>query len=330
MKLTFDGISSHWEEGIPFGNGRMGAVLCSEPDADVLYLNDDTLWSGYPHAETSPLTPEIVAKARQASSRGDYVSATRIIQDATQREKDEQIYEPFGTACIRYSSEAGERKHVKRSLDLARALAGESFRLGAADVHVDAWCSAPDDLLVYEMSSSAPVDASVSVTGTFLKQTRISSGSDSDARQATLVVMGQMPGLNVGSLAHVTDNPWEDERDGIGMAYAGAFSLTVTGGEITVIDDVLQCSGVTGLSLRFRSLSGFKGSAEQPERDMTVLADRLGETIAAWPSDSRAMLDRHVADYRRFFDRVGVRLGPAHDDDEEVPFAEILRSKEDT
>lgn len=129
MKLTFDGISSHWEEGIPFGNGRMGAVLCSEPDADVLYLNDDTLWSGYPHAETSPLTPEIVAKARQASSRGDYVSATRIIQDATQREKDEQIYEPFGTACIRYSSEAGERKHVKRSLDLARALAGESSTL---------------------------------------------------------------------------------------------------------------------------------------------------------------------------------------------------------
>ena len=100
MKLTFDGISSHWEEGIPFGNGRMGAVLCSEPDADVLYLNDDTLWSGYPHAETSPLTPEIVAKARQASSRGDYVAATRIIQDATQREKDEQRYEPFGTARI--------------------------------------------------------------------------------------------------------------------------------------------------------------------------------------------------------------------------------------
>ena len=42
MKLTFDGISSCWEEGIPLGNGRMGAVLCSEPETDVLYLNDDT------------------------------------------------------------------------------------------------------------------------------------------------------------------------------------------------------------------------------------------------------------------------------------------------
>ena len=330
MKLTFDGISSHWEEGIPFGNGRMGAVLCSEPDADVLYLNDDTLWSGYPHAETSPLTPEIVAKAREASARGEYVSATRIIQDATQREKDEQIYEPFGTARIQYSSNVGERGNVKRSLDLTKALAGESFQLGAADVHVDAWCSAPDDLLVYEMSSSEPIDVCVSIAGTFLKQTQVSLGSDVDTRRATLIVMGQMPGLNIGVLAHTTDNPWEDERDGTGMAYAGAFVITVTGGDITVDHDALQCSGITGLSLRFRSLSGFKGSDKQPERDMTVLANRLGETIATWPSDYRAMLDRHVADYRQFFDRVGVRLGPAHDDDEEVPFADILRSKEKT
>ena len=330
MKLTFDGFSSHWEEGIPFGNGRMGAVLCSEPAVDVLYLNDDTLWSGYPHAETSPLTPQIVAKAREASARGDYVSATRIIQDATQREKDEQIYEPFGTVRIQYSSDAGERGNVKRGLDLARALAGESFRLGAADVHVNAWCSAPDDLLVYEMSSSAPVDVRVSVAGTFLKRTRVASPSAADARQATLIVMGRMPGLNVGVLAHTTDDPWEDEREGTGMAYAGAFAVTVTGGDIMVDHDALQCSGVTGLLLRFCSLSGFRGSDEQPERDMTALADRLDETIAAWPSDSRAMLDRHVADYRRFFDRVGVRLGPAHDDDEEVPFADILRSKEET
>lgn len=125
MKLTFDGISSCWEESIPLGNGRMGAVLCSEPETDVLYLNDDTLWSGYPHAETSPVTPEIVAKARQASLQDDYNAATRIIKDATLQEKDEQIYEPFGTARIQYSTSADGCESMKRQLDLARALAGE-------------------------------------------------------------------------------------------------------------------------------------------------------------------------------------------------------------
>lgn len=328
MKLTFDGISSCWEESIPLGNGRMGAVLCSEPETDVLYLNDDTLWSGYPHAETSPVTPEIVAKARQASLQDDYNAATRIIKDATLQEKDEQIYEPFGTARIQYSTSADGRESMKRQLDLARALAGETFQMGDANVHVDAWCSEPDDLLVYRMSSDAPVDMNISVAGTFLKQSRASLETVSDGHRATLIVMGRMPGLNIGLLPHPSENPWEDEQDGTGMAYAGAFSLTVTGGDVNVGDNSLQCSNITGLSLRFRSMSGFRGSDQQPERSMTVIADHLEKTIDEWSTDLRTMLDRHIADYRRYFDRVAIHLGSAHDDDTELPFSAILRSDE--
>lgn len=62
-------------------------------DSDVLYLNDDTLWSGYPHEESPALNPKIVASARRAAFRDDYAEATRIIKEATVREKDEQIYE---------------------------------------------------------------------------------------------------------------------------------------------------------------------------------------------------------------------------------------------
>ncbi len=138
-------------------------------ETDVLYLNDDTLWSGYPHAETSPVTPEIVAKARQASLHDDYATATRIIKEATLQEKDEQIYEPFGTARIQYSTSADGRESMKRQLDLARALAGETFQMGDANVHVDAWCSEPDDLWSTGLSSDAPIDVNISVSGTFLK-----------------------------------------------------------------------------------------------------------------------------------------------------------------
>ena len=120
------------------------------------------------------------AKARQASLHDDYVTATRIIKEATLQEKDEQIYEPFGTARIQYSTSADGRESMKRQLDLARALAGETFQMGDANVHVDAWCSEPDDLLVYRMSSDAPIDVNISVSGTFLKQSRASLETVSD------------------------------------------------------------------------------------------------------------------------------------------------------
>ena len=326
MKLVFNGTSSHWEEGIPLGNGRMGAVLCSEPEADVLYLNDDTLWSGYPHDETSALTPEVVAAARQATFRDDYAAATRIIGETTLQEKDEQMYEPFGTARIQYSAPTGGRDGTVRRLDLTRALASETFRIGQANISVESWCSKPDDMLVYRMSSTTAVDVSIDVTGRFLRQSKVSLQSGPDAQKASLIVMGRMPGLNIGLLPNPSDNPWEDEKDGTGMAYAGVFSVVVEGGNIQTSGNVLRCSNVTGLLLRFRSMSGFRGNAEQPERDMMVIADCLEKSLAGWQSNPQALLDRHITDYRQYFDRVSVHLGPPRDDDEEVPFTEILRS----
>lgn len=329
MKLVFNGTSSHWEEDIPLGNGRMGAVLCSEPTADVLYLNDDTLWSGYPHEESPALNPKIVASARRAAFRDDYAEATRIIKEATVREKDEQIYEPFGTARIRYSAEDDGRDGMSRRLDLSRAVAGETFLIGETAVGVDAWCSEPDDMLVYRMSSDGPVNVSIDVSGSFLKQSRVSLNANPDARTASLIVMGRMPGLNVGVLPHQVESPWEDEDSGTGMAYAGAFILDAKDGDIQASGNMLRCTDVTGFTLRFRSMSGFRGSYEQPERDMNVLADHLEKSLGGWPSDPQASLERHVADYRRYFDRARIHLGPSHDGDVEVPFTETLRSTAD-
>ncbi len=324
MKLVFNGTSTHWEEGIPVGNGRMGAVLCAEPDADILYLNDDTLWSGYPHEEKAALTPEAVAEARRAALRDDYAESTRVIEETTLREKDEQMYEPFGKARIRYS--APGREGMTRGLDLSRAVASESFHAGDARVSVKLWCSAPDDVLVYRMTADTPVDVHIDLSGSFLKEFKTAARPESDGREASIVAMGRMPGLNVGLLPYPSDHPWEDENAGVGMAYAGILSVTAKDGAIRTAGDALECSGVTGLLLRFRSESGFRGYDRQPERDMTILADDLEKRFSSCRSDPRTLLDDHVTDYRRYFDRCAVHLGPALDD-EEVPFADILRSE---
>jgi len=113
------------------------------------------------------------------------------------------------------------------------------------------------------------------------------------------------------------------------MAYAGAFILDAKDGDIQASGNMLRCTDVTGFTLRFRSMSGFRGSYEQPERDMNVLADHLEKSLGGWPSDPQASLERHVADYRRYFDRARIHLGPSHDGDVEVPFTETLRSTAD-
>lgn len=50
------------------------------------------------------------------------------------------------------------------------------------------------------MTSSEAINVSIDVSGKFLRQSKTSLQSGSDARKATLIVMGRMPGLNIGLL----------------------------------------------------------------------------------------------------------------------------------
>ena len=47
-QLWYDRPAVYWEEAMPLGNGRLGAMLYSGVAEDTILLNEDTLWSGYP------------------------------------------------------------------------------------------------------------------------------------------------------------------------------------------------------------------------------------------------------------------------------------------
>ena len=47
-----------WNEALPLGNGRLGAMVWFDPAKDVLNLNEDSLWSGYPVKEHGARDPQ--------------------------------------------------------------------------------------------------------------------------------------------------------------------------------------------------------------------------------------------------------------------------------
>ena len=48
MKMIFEAPATVWQEAFPLGNGRIGALMFGDGEAETLCLNEDTLWSGYP------------------------------------------------------------------------------------------------------------------------------------------------------------------------------------------------------------------------------------------------------------------------------------------
>ena len=78
LRLWYDKAASAFEEALPLGNGRTGAMVFGGPASDRFLLNDSTLWTGRPiDPAVNPDAINWLPKVREALFRGDYKPPTR-------------------------------------------------------------------------------------------------------------------------------------------------------------------------------------------------------------------------------------------------------------
>src|SRR5436309_2720898 len=46
LRIWFEDPAERWEEALPIGNGRLGAMVFGGPNHERIQLNEDSLWSG--------------------------------------------------------------------------------------------------------------------------------------------------------------------------------------------------------------------------------------------------------------------------------------------
>jgi len=68
----------NWNEALPLGNGRLGAMVFGGVAKERLQLNEDTMWSGYPYDPTNPDAFKHLNEVRQLVFEGKYNEAERI------------------------------------------------------------------------------------------------------------------------------------------------------------------------------------------------------------------------------------------------------------
>ena len=69
-----------WNEALPLGNGRLGAMVYGGAREEKLALNEDTLWSGIPTYYENPTALEAYHKARELARDGRYEEAEKELE----------------------------------------------------------------------------------------------------------------------------------------------------------------------------------------------------------------------------------------------------------
>src|SRR6185369_16899785 len=121
--LRYTQPAGRWEEALPVGNGRLGAMIFGRVAQERLQLNEDTLWAGAPYTPDNPDALIAIPEVRRLLAAGDYKAATALASEKVMAKPLVQMaYGSLGDVLIDFGG-AQAPDEYERGLDLATAIA---------------------------------------------------------------------------------------------------------------------------------------------------------------------------------------------------------------
>ena len=128
--LKYSRPASVWEEALPLGNGRLGLMVFGREKREVIRLNEETLWTGYPYDWDNPECLEHLEEMRSAIFSNDYSAAAELteryqvcLEKGSTMTAPDEPYGTFRTAGDLIISHERESRLLKRSLDISTGVA---------------------------------------------------------------------------------------------------------------------------------------------------------------------------------------------------------------
>jgi len=76
--LWYQQPAGKWEEALPVGNGRLGAMVFGGTAEERLQLNESTLWGGLPHDYSNPGAGQHLSELRRLIFAGKIPEAEKL------------------------------------------------------------------------------------------------------------------------------------------------------------------------------------------------------------------------------------------------------------
>ena len=154
LVLWYDSPARNWDEALPIGNGRSGAMIFGRTDNEQLQLNENTLYSGEPSVvfKDVKITPEMFDKVVGLMKAGKYTEASDLVCK-NWLGRLHQYYQPFGDLHIQ-NNKQGEANRYKRTLNISDAVATTVYEQGGTHYEREVFASHPDNVCLLYTSPS--------------------------------------------------------------------------------------------------------------------------------------------------------------------------------
>ena len=283
-KLWYNKPAYAFEESLPLGNGKLGALVYGGANNDSIQLNDITLWTGVPvNPNEGGEAYKWIPKIREALFKEDYKTADSL-QHYVQGHNSE-FYQPLGMINIKDCNQ-GEFADYYRELSLDNSLATVHYRRNGIQYTKEYFASHPDKMIAIKLSASQKrsINSDISLTSLIPHQVKASRG------QLT------MTGHVLGDEANSTH-------------YCAILQVKNTDGKVWASDSVLHLKDVSEAIIYLVNETSYNGFDKHPVKEGAPYIENV--TDEAWHLANftyEEFKQRHIADYKKLFDRVSLNL----------------------
>lgn len=301
LSVWFDQPASDWEkEGLPIGNGAMGAVIAGGVGRDLIQFNEKTLWTGGPGAEgydfgwpqqpqtaalnqvrkaiatDGAITPEAAAKlmGRKVTAYGDYQTFGDLVLDFDGNDSD-----------VTGLDDLSGVNNYRRELSLTNAQVTVTYAQDGVNYTREYLASYPAGVIAIKLSADQPgkisFTAGVNTPDNRSLDTRVNQGritATGKLNSNGLQFEAQVQLLNQGGTREVIDNK----------------KIRITNANSVVI---LLAAG-TNYKQQYPQYRGVNPHAQLQQRVDAAAIKKFTE-----------LQTEHRADYQPLFNRMSLTIG---------------------
>ena len=290
--LWYEQPASKWEEALPIGNGRLGAMIFGHPFQECIQVNEESLWSGAPINSNNPKAIQNLDKIRELILSHQYQAAKKLAAETMVGTPPcVRSYQTLGNILLDYSIQ--DTTQYSRSLNLNRGICTTQFLSQGIGYKQEVFASAVDNVIVTRLSSSQAEGLSVLVRLTRDKDIQLS------VQDNEIILEGQ-----------ITDE--DDPRSGPGgkhMKFAAKLRILHEGGNLIAKDGGIYIEKAKQATLLFTAATDYQLSQLNFDRSIQPLnvCNQILEKACQQSYD--ALLAKHTEDHTSVFNRVSLDLG---------------------
>ncbi len=290
LKLWYTKPASVWEEALPIGNGRLGAMVYGNPLKEHLQLNEETVWAGEPGNNIPKHFKEILPKVRNLIFQSQYKEAEKLTMSRVPRHapKDNNYGMPYQTVGDLWIDipKTGDISNFYRDLNIKNAISSVSYTMNGVNYKREYLSSAVDQVIAIRLTADQKGKINFN-----LKANSPHTIVNTTVNDQEIVMTGKSENV--------------DNKTGKVQFYS-CFYPVIQGGKAIAKDSCLCIENADEAMILISIATNFKDYKSLTNDAKTIankyLKKASKKTFASIEKD-------HIKEYQKYFERVSLDLG---------------------